>query len=55
MTGGGYPDGMRQILDPYVAGRREEAMQAYAKWLPLINYENRQGGLLSTKALMKER
>ena len=25
MTGGGYPDGIRQIMDPYFAGRREEA------------------------------
>ena len=28
-------------------------MVAYAKWLPLINCENRQGGILSAKALMK--
>ncbi|SON53757.1 L-2-keto-3-deoxyarabonate dehydratase [Hartmannibacter diazotrophicus] len=54
MTGGGYPDGIRQILDPYVAGDREAAMQAYERWLPLINYENRQCGLLACKALMKE-
>jgi 4-hydroxy-tetrahydrodipicolinate synthase len=45
MTGGGYPDGIRQIVDPYLAGRREEAMAAYARWLPLINWENRQCGL----------
>ena len=37
MTGGGYPDGIRQIMDPYFAGRREEAVAAYARWLPLIN------------------
>ena len=54
MTGGGYPDGIRQIMDAYTAGRREEAVQAYARWLPLINYENRQGGILTAKALMKE-
>jgi dihydrodipicolinate synthase/N-acetylneuraminate lyase len=54
MTGGGYPDGIRQIIDPYLAGRREEAFAAYARWLPLINYENRQGGILTAKALMKE-
>ncbi|MFX9593212.1 hypothetical protein ABTO86_19580, partial [Acinetobacter baumannii] len=23
MTGGGYPDGIRQIIDPYFEGRRE--------------------------------
>ena len=53
MTGGGYPDGIRQILDPWRAGQREVAAQAYARWLPLINYENRQGGILTAKALMK--
>jgi 2-keto-3-deoxy-L-arabinonate dehydratase len=54
MTGGGYPDGIRQIVDPHLAGRRDEAMAAYARWLPLINYENRQCGLQACKALMKE-
>jgi 2-keto-3-deoxy-L-arabinonate dehydratase len=54
MTGGGYPDGMRQITDPYFAGRRDEAAAAYRRWLPLINYENRQCGLAACKALMRE-
>lgn len=52
MTGGGYPDGIREILDPWQAGRVEEATAAYGKWLPLINYENRQSGILTAKALM---
>jgi 2-keto-3-deoxy-L-arabinonate dehydratase len=54
MTGGGYPDGIRQIVDPYFAGQRDEAAAAYARWLPLINYENRQCGLQACKILMKE-
>jgi dihydrodipicolinate synthase/N-acetylneuraminate lyase len=54
MTGGAYPDGIRTIIDAYAEGRREEAVAAYARWLPLINYENRQGGILTAKALMKE-
>lgn len=54
MTGGGFPDGIRKIVDAYATGRREEAVQAYQEWLPLINYENRQCGLLAAKALMKE-
>jgi 4-hydroxy-tetrahydrodipicolinate synthase len=54
MTGGGYPDGIRQIYDPYMAGKRDEAIAAYARWLPLINYENRQCGIQSCKILMKE-
>jgi 4-hydroxy-tetrahydrodipicolinate synthase len=53
MTGGGYPDGIRQIMDPYVAGDRAAAMAAYGRWLPLINHENRQCGLAACKALMK--
>ncbi len=54
MTGGGYPDGIRPILDAYRAGRRDEAIAAYERWLPLINIENRQCGFLAAKALMKE-
>ena len=54
MTGGGYPDGLRPILDDYRAGRREEALAGYTRWLPLINIENRQCGFLAAKALMKE-
>jgi len=54
MPAGGYPDGIRAILDAYTAGRRDEAVAAYQRWLPLINYENRQCGLLACKALMRE-
>jgi dihydrodipicolinate synthase/N-acetylneuraminate lyase len=54
MTGGGYPDGIRRIVDAYAAGRREDAVAEYTRWLPLINFENRQGGILTAKALMKE-
>ena len=54
MTGGGYPDGIRTIIDPYMAGRHEDAAAQYQRWLPLINYENRQCGLLAAKILMKE-
>ncbi len=53
MTGGAFPDGIRTIVDPYLKGDRESAVAAYGKWLPLINYENRQGGILTAKALMK--
>ena len=54
MTGAGYPDGIRTIVDPHFAGNREEAAAAYQRWLPLINYENRQCGLLAAKVLMEE-
>jgi dihydrodipicolinate synthase/N-acetylneuraminate lyase len=54
MTGAGYPDGMRRIVDAFAAGRRDDAFDQYRRWLPLINVENRQCGLLAAKALMKE-
>ena len=54
MTGGGYPDGIRRIVDAYTTGRRDDAIAEYTRWLPLINFENRQAGLLAAKALMKE-
>ena len=53
MTGGAYPDGIRMIMDAWAEGRREDAIAKYTRWLPLINYENRQGGILTAKALMK--
>ena len=53
MTGGGFPDGIRTIMDAWQLGDVEAATVAYGKWLPLINYENRQGGILTAKALMK--
>ena len=54
MTGAGFPYGLRPILDDYCAGRREQAVATYERWLPLINIENRQCCLLAAKALMKE-
>ena len=53
MTGGAYPDGIRKIMDAWAEGRRDDAVAEYTRWLPLINYENRQGGILTAKALMK--
>jgi 4-hydroxy-tetrahydrodipicolinate synthase len=54
MTGAGYPDGIRKIVDAYAAGNSELAAKEYERWLPLINYENRQCGLATAKVLMKE-
>ncbi|KOF52071.1 cytochrome C biogenesis protein CcdA [Achromobacter sp. DMS1] len=53
MTGGGFADGIRPIIEAHRAGERDEACRRYERWLPLINYENRQGGILTAKALMK--
>jgi 4-hydroxy-tetrahydrodipicolinate synthase/2-keto-3-deoxy-L-arabinonate dehydratase len=54
MTGGGYPDGIRPIIEAHRNGDRERAYALYERWLPLINYENRQAGFLAAKTLMKE-
>jgi 2-keto-3-deoxy-L-arabinonate dehydratase len=54
MTGGGYPDGIRPILEAFREGKHDDAFAHYQRWLPLINHENRQTGLLAAKALMKE-
>ena len=54
MTGAGYPDGIRAIVDAHFAQDREAAAAAYQRWLPLINYENRQCGLIAAKVLMRE-
>ena len=54
MTGGAYPDGIRPIIEAHRAGDRDKAYALYQQWLPLINYENRQSGILTAKALMCE-
>ena len=48
------PDLIRPVLQHHRHGRRKEAMAAYARILPLVNYENRQCGLRATKAVMME-
>ncbi|MDR7380053.1 4-hydroxy-tetrahydrodipicolinate synthase/2-keto-3-deoxy-L-arabinonate dehydratase [Rhodoferax ferrireducens] len=54
MTGGAFPDGIRPIVEAHRAGQHDEAFRLYQRWLPLINHENRQGGILTAKALMAE-
>jgi 2-keto-3-deoxy-L-arabinonate dehydratase len=48
------PDLIKPVLEHYRSGRRSEAAAAYARILPLINYENRQCGLRATKTVMAE-
>jgi dihydrodipicolinate synthase/N-acetylneuraminate lyase len=48
------PDLLRAVIDNHAAGRRAEASVAYARVLPLINYENRQCGLRAAKTIMAE-
>lgn len=46
------PDLIKRVVEHYRAGNRKEASAAYARILPLINYENRQCGLRATKTVM---
>jgi len=46
------PDLIKPVVDLHRTGRRHEAAAAYARILPLINFENRQCGLRATKAVM---
>lgn len=46
------PDLIKPVVTLHRAGKRTEAAAAYAKILPLINYENRQCGLRATKTVM---
>src|SRR5450756_933341 len=48
------PDLIRPVLAHHRQGQRAEAATAYARILPLINFENRQCGLRATKAVMAE-
>jgi dihydrodipicolinate synthase/N-acetylneuraminate lyase len=46
------PDLIKPVVEHHLAGRRTEAAAAYARILPLINFENRQCGLRATKTVM---
>jgi 2-keto-3-deoxy-L-arabinonate dehydratase len=48
------PDLIKPVVTQFLAGRRKEAAEIYARILPLINYENRQCGLRATKTVMAE-
>ena len=48
------PDLIKPVLEFHRAGKRNEAAAAYARILPLINFENRQCGLRATKTVMAQ-
>ena len=48
------PDLIKPVLTKYSDNNLKEAEAAYAKILPIINFENRQCGLRGCKAIMKE-
>jgi dihydrodipicolinate synthase/N-acetylneuraminate lyase len=47
-------DVLQRVCDLYAAGDRPGAIDLYERWLPFINFENKQTGLRGTKALMLE-
>ena len=48
------PDLIGPVVRHFQAGARKDAAEAYARILPLINFENRQCGLRATKTVMAE-
>jgi len=48
------PDLIKPVVTHFLAGRHAEAAAAYARILPLVNYENRQCGLRACKTVMME-
>jgi len=48
------PDLIKPVIELHRAGQRREAAAAYARILPLINYENRQCGLRAAKAALQD-
>ena len=46
------PELIKPVITLHFQGKREDAARAYARVLPLINYENRQCGLRATKTVM---
>jgi 2-keto-3-deoxy-L-arabinonate dehydratase len=54
MPSASIPDLLGQVVKLYRDGKRDDAVNLYERVLPLINFENRQCGLLAAKALMLE-
>jgi 2-keto-3-deoxy-L-arabinonate dehydratase len=48
------PDQIAHVVRHFRAGRRDEAAHQYQRILPLINFENRQCGLIAAKTIMME-
>ncbi|HET7534663.1 MAG TPA: dihydrodipicolinate synthase family protein [Nocardioidaceae bacterium] len=56
MTGFSHPEGLRAALDAWAAGGYEAAREAFAPWLPLVNFEAQPGvGLALRKEILRQR
>ena len=54
MTSAMIPDQIKPVLSHHAAGDRAAAQAAYGRILPAVNFENRQCGFRSAKAVMVE-
>jgi len=54
MTSAMIPDQIKPVLAHHASGDRDAAQAAYARVLPAVNFENRQCGFRSAKAVMVE-
>lgn len=54
MPGGAIPEILGKVVALHRAGDRAAAVELYEPWLPLINWENKHGGLQTTKSLLME-
>ncbi|MGH3363225.1 MAG: hypothetical protein ACRDOW_00740, partial [Nocardioidaceae bacterium] len=56
MTGFSHPEGLRAALDAWAAGGYGAAREAFAPWLPLVNFEAQPGiGLALRKEILRQR
>lgn len=56
MTGFSHPEGLRAALDAWAAGGYRAARDAFAPWLPLVNFEAQPGiGLALRKEILRRR
>lgn len=56
MTGFSHPEGLRAALDAWTSGGPAAARQAFAPWLPLVNFEAQPGiGLALRKEILRRR
>ncbi|HEX4976868.1 MAG TPA: dihydrodipicolinate synthase family protein [Nocardioides sp.] len=56
MTGFSHPEGLRAAIDAHAAGGFVAAREAFAPWLPLVNYEAQPGiGLAVRKEILRRR
>lgn len=56
MTGFSHPEGLRAALDAWAEGGYPAAREAFAPWLPLVNFEAQPGvGLALRKEILRQR